>query len=228
MGKLGYTWWPKDWAASQKVQSLDIIERGVYRELIDLVMDHEEPIKPNIKLWSRLWRIDESKLIEVLSLLGEIGATENTDGCIWIPSVEQRLSKTKSRRENSRNNGKKGGRPPKINPKETQKKPSGFTTETTTETTTEKFSFIKSLIDLGVEEQVAKDWLTVRKTKKASNTETAFTQIKNQIKNSGRSANECITIAVENSWKGFKVDWLNDEVRKESNMERIKRERGWT
>ena len=72
--KLGYTWWPKDWAASQKVQSLNITERGVYRELIDLVMDQETPIKPNIKLWSRLWRIDENKLNAVLTLLYDIEA----------------------------------------------------------------------------------------------------------------------------------------------------------
>lgn len=124
MKKLGFTWWPKDWAASQKVQSMDIIERGVYRELIDLVMDAEAPIKNNLKLWARLWRIDETKLSQVLDLLQELEAIEIHGIMIWVPSCEQRLSKTIPQREASRENGKKGGRPPKEdNPDETQQKP---------------------------------------------------------------------------------------------------------
>ncbi|WP_297093978.1 helix-turn-helix domain-containing protein [uncultured Draconibacterium sp.] len=78
---------------------------------------------------------------------------------------------------------------------------------------TPQFNFKKSLIDLGVEERVAIDWLKVRSEKKASNTETAFTAIKNQIEISGLSANDCIKKAAEESWKGFKASWLDEEYR---------------
>ncbi|MCE5175832.1 MAG: hypothetical protein ABFC90_07315 [Bacteroidales bacterium] len=71
-----------------------------------------------------------------------------------------------------------------------------------------KFNFFKSFIELGVDENVASDWLTVRKQKRAANTETAFNAIKREIELSGLSANECIQISVERSWQGFNAEWI--------------------
>jgi hypothetical protein len=69
---------------------------------------------------------------------------------------------------------------------------------------------LQALIDLGVDEQIAKDWLIVRKDKKATNTQTAFNRIANEIKQCAITPNECITIAVERSWSGFKAEWLDN------------------
>lgn len=74
----------------------------------------------------------------------------------------------------------------------------------------EKFYFKQALINLGVDENVAESFMIVRKNKKATNTEIAFNAIKKQIEKSGISANECITICVENSWKGFNAEWINN------------------
>ena len=71
-----------------------------------------------------------------------------------------------------------------------------------------KFDFKKSCVSLGVDENLINDWLIVRKNKKASNTETAFNVIKKQIELCSIKPNECIKIAVENSWSGFKAEWL--------------------
>lgn len=73
-----------------------------------------------------------------------------------------------------------------------------------------KFDFYKALLEMGVEEQVARDFMEVRKEKKARNTETALKGLQREIARSGMTANECITISVEHSWKGFKVEWLDD------------------
>ena len=73
-----------------------------------------------------------------------------------------------------------------------------------------KFNFKKSLIDLGIDSEIVEDWIKVRKTKRATNTNTALKSIIKQIKLSGKSANECITLAVENSWSGFKAEWINN------------------
>jgi len=72
------------------------------------------------------------------------------------------------------------------------------------------FNFKKSLLDLGVEKQIASDYLKVRSKKRASNTETAFNSIKKQIEKSPLSANESIKVAVEKSWAGFKAEWINN------------------
>lgn len=73
------------------------------------------------------------------------------------------------------------------------------------------FNFKKSFLDLGVENAIISDWLKVRKTKKASNTETAFNAIKNQIELSGLSANKCIEMAVIKNWSGFNSSWIKDD-----------------
>ena len=76
-----------------------------------------------------------------------------------------------------------------------------------------RFDFKNSLIEIGVSPEVADDWMQVRKAKRASNTETAFRRIKNEIDKSGLSANECITIAVARSWQGFQADWVANQQR---------------
>lgn len=72
----------------------------------------------------------------------------------------------------------------------------------------EKFNFKESLIALGVDSQVASDWMEVRKAKKAANTQTAFDMLVAEIRKSGKSADECIRICVGQSWKGFKAAWM--------------------
>lgn len=81
--------------------------------------------------------------------------------------------------------------------------------ESKDESLPKKFSFKQALLDLGVCESVVNDFLLVRKNKKATNSETAFNRIKNEIAKSGLTANECITIAVEHSWQGFSAEWVN-------------------
>lgn len=71
--------------------------------------------------------------------------------------------------------------------------------------------FKESLLSLGVSEEVAEAWMSVRKTKRATNTEIAFRKVAEEIQKSGKTAEECITIAVENSWQGFKAEWLTSK-----------------
>lgn len=76
----------------------------------------------------------------------------------------------------------------------------------------DKFSFKDELMALGVEKQVAEDWMKVRRTKKATDTLTAFNKLKTQINLSGASANDCIVMAVEHNWQGFNAEWYNKEM----------------
>ena len=70
------------------------------------------------------------------------------------------------------------------------------------------FSFFDALMEIGVTNEVANAWLQVRKAKRAVNTEVAFNRIKQEISKTGLPANECITIAVANSWQGFQASWV--------------------
>ena len=86
-----------------------------------------------------------------------------------------------------------------------------------------KFNFLSALKSLGVSDEVAHAWMQVRKTKRATNTEIAFTSIKKEIEKSGRKADDCIRHAVEQSWSGFKADWMPKQPVKRETWEEFKR-----
>lgn len=77
-----------------------------------------------------------------------------------------------------------------------------------------RFDFFKALTAIGVTEQTARDWMQVRKEKKASNTETAFRKIEQEIAKSGASAEDCIRMSAECSWAGFKAEWMHNRQQK--------------
>jgi len=74
-----------------------------------------------------------------------------------------------------------------------------------------KFSFYHSLITYGGNENLVSDWLKVRKTKKATNTETAYKKFINQVEKSGNSINDVLEKCIEKSWSGFEADWFKKE-----------------
>jgi Fic family protein len=84
-----------------------------------------------------------------------------------------------------------------------------------------RYDFKKALLEIGVSEQTAKDWMEVRKERKAANTETAFHGVEREILKSGRSAEECIRLAVENSWRGFKAEWLFNQQQSKPNGRKV-------
>lgn len=137
--------------------------------------------------------------------------------------------------ERNRENGKKGGRP-KEEPTETHKNPvgsdkthknpekpdsgsgSGRDSESDNGNDNGKkgaFSFREELVKLGIDEQVADDFMEVRKKKKATNTKTAFNRLRNQLREAyrkyGKMPNEIISHCVFKDWKGFEAEWLQNE-----------------
>ncbi len=87
-----------------------------------------------------------------------------------------------------------------------------------------EFNFKKALLDLGISEQVAADWMTVRKAKRATNTETAFHNLRTQIekicKRYDTTPDEVARFAVGKDWKGINADW--EEVKNiKNNAQRI-------
>ena len=73
-----------------------------------------------------------------------------------------------------------------------------------------KFDFKAELIKIGVSEQVAADFIAVRRDKKATNTVTAFNAIHREILKANKPADTCIGYAVERGWKGFKSEWMDN------------------
>lgn len=74
----------------------------------------------------------------------------------------------------------------------------------------ENFDFKKSLIDYGFNLDLVNDWLKVRKTKKATNTQTAYNEFVNQVEKSNIDKNEILKLCVSKDWRGFNVKWLEN------------------
>lgn len=68
--------------------------------------------------------------------------------------------------------------------------------------------WLKQLVSEGVDESHAKDWLAVRKAKRASNTSTAMNSVRSEAAKAGITLAEAVKISAENSWAGFKASWL--------------------
>jgi len=72
------------------------------------------------------------------------------------------------------------------------------------------FNFRKELLDFGFKEDLVIDWLKVRKTKKATNTKTAYNSFLKQINLINKPINEILETCVEKSWSGLKAEWFNN------------------
>ena len=196
--------------------------------IIGVMFMDDSDIGKYIKLLAVQWdkgKIPKKRLGFIVNIVWDTFSDElkekfkSDEQFIWNQRLEDERVKRKKFKERQASNGKKGGRPPKI---KTQKKPLENEDENEDENENEKtpkggvgekFNFKKSLLDLGVEEKIASDWLKARAKKHATNSETAFTAIANQINISSLTANECIKYAAENSWAGFKSEWIDEKIK---------------
>ena len=64
----------------------------------------------------------------------------------------------------------------------------------------------------GVDAKVARDWLKVRKAKKAPLTRTAWEGVKREAVLAGMTPAEAVKHAAEMSWQGFKAAWLKRDL----------------
>ena len=109
MAKLGYTWYPKDWGNSESVFELNLSERGLYRELIDLAMLNDNKTEIKLDVWSRKFAIDIDSLKSILGKLSILNLVEINSDNLFIPSCESRLKLVRG--------GSNGGKKSKPTPK---------------------------------------------------------------------------------------------------------------
>lgn len=80
---------------------------------------------------------------------------------------------------------------------------------------TAKFDFRSSVISLGVSPNIVDDWLAVRKTKRATNTQTAFSLLAREVEKTCNlypmaTPEILVKIAVERNWMGIKCDFFHN------------------
>ena len=85
------------------------------------------------------------------------------------------------------------------------------------------FSFYNSMIKYGFEKKLVSEWLKVRKTKKATNSETAFNSFIKEVEKTNSNINDVLTQCIVKSWSGFKSEWYKNKSNI-SNLEKKKYE----
>lgn len=92
MAKLGYTWYPKDWGNSENVFELNLSERGLYREFIDLSMLNDNKIEIKKSFWARKFCASIEDIDSILDKLISLKLVTIIDNFLFVPSCENRLN----------------------------------------------------------------------------------------------------------------------------------------
>ena len=67
---------------------------------------------------------------------------------------------------------------------------------------------VPDLVALGVEQQVAEDWMSIRKGKKLPLTRTALDQTIAEVEKAGMTLPAALALCCGRGWAGFNADWL--------------------
>lgn len=85
---------------------------------------------------------------------------------------------------------------------------------TKTSSTPKRFMAMYALMQIGVSEQVARDYINVRKAKRAPLTQSSFDILAKNItlaeKVYGVNADGIMRVVVDRGWQSFKVEWLEN------------------
>ena len=170
-----------------------------YRRLIDLYYQTEQPFTRNL-----MWLAKRVKSTEeiVASLLVEF-FEETPEG--WKNKrADEEIAKYKAMQEGGRKGaalrwGKGSDTPPKHPPMQTKNQ------EPLTK------NHIKDIAPEGVSESIFKDYLEVRKAKKAKWTQTALKGLQREADKAKMSLQDVMQLCCERSWVGFKAEWANSQ-----------------
>jgi uncharacterized protein YdaU (DUF1376 family) len=170
-----------------------------YRRLIDLYYQTEQPFTRNL-----LWLAKRVKSTEeiVASILVEF-FEETPEG--WKNKrADEEIAKYKAMQEGGRKGaalrwGKGGDTPPKHPPMQTKNQ------EPLTK------NHIKDITPEGVSESIFKDYLEVRKAKKAKWTQTALKGLQREADKAKMSLQDVMQLCCERNWVGFKAEWANSQ-----------------
>lgn len=68
---------------------------------------------------------------------------------------------------------------------------------------------------------LARDWIAVRKAKKAVLTPTAWEAVKREAEVAGLTPAQAVKIAAESGWQGFKASWLQRDQSRNGSQDDI-------
>ena len=167
-----------------------------YRRMIDMYYLAEQPFNDSSTIARKIRSTKEA----VDSILSEFFTLED-DGCWHNKRIDEEIAKYHDRLSQASRAGKASAEA-RLNKRSTSVQP----TKNQEPRTINQINTPE-----GVSESVFKDYLEVRKTKKAKWTETALKGLTKEAQNAGISLQEAMELCCARGWVGFKADWIKDQ-----------------
>jgi uncharacterized protein YdaU (DUF1376 family) len=198
-----------DWHLATSHLSLE--EEAVYFKLINYYYDSEQCIPKETQSVIRRLRLSNHE--ETVALILE-EFFDFRDGYWHHARCDEVIENYHKKADTNKKVGKLGGRPKKINnlgnnPQITQTV-SKINPQITLTTNHKPITNIHT--PEGVSESIFKDYLEVRKTKKAKWTDTALKGLQREAGKANISLEKAMQICCERNWVGIKAEWVKDEV----------------
>ena len=215
---------------AKKAGRLSMLEHGAYTLLIDACYDRERfPTEAEAIEWA--WARSDAEIEAVRFVLSRFFVL--TDGLYVQDRINdevvqyQRNAETNARiatereekrrsRERSVNGSCKDVNepPPNQEPRTNNQEPPTRKDKTRKpRPQSDDFVSVDDLVAEGVDAQVAKDWLRVRKDKQQRTlTKTAWATVKAESVKAGMALDESLREAVARGWAGFKASWLDNST----------------
>lgn len=179
---------------------LELIARNVEKHNLTFELEHDaELIADDFKLGTELVQ-------DIMVYMVNLGLFENVQGVITCLKMSTRTDeytqKLINEMKNSPDNVGTISKNVRIKRRE--------------ENRTEQINTpLAMLVNMGVSESLARDWIKVRKEKKQAVTQTALDKIKSHAEKNNYTFPQAIKIACENAWAGFNVKWIDASDNKE-------------
>jgi uncharacterized protein YdaU (DUF1376 family) len=168
-----------------------------YRRMIDIYYQSEQPFNDRSTLARRIRTSVE--IVDVI--LHEFFVLED-DGCWHNKRVDEEIAKYHGKLDQASRAGKASAEA-RLNKRSTTVQP------TKNQEPITKNQIINT--PEGVSESIFKDYLEVRKAKKAKWTQTALKGLQREAEKAKMSLQDVIQLCCERNWVGFKAEWANSQ-----------------
>ena len=177
----------------------------IYRSFFEAIK--ELPKENQAEVWNAVYELGlNGKLIELVGI-------SKTIFTLIKPQIDANLKRFENgKKPKVKQNESKTEAKPKQELSESEANNNNNNKKNNNKNKNNTFSFYDSMVSFGFDEQLVKDWLQVRKVKKATNTETAFNGFIREVNKNENSPNFILKNCVERNWSGFKSEWLPKEV----------------
>jgi len=170
-----------------------------YRRMMDWYYLNEKPFCPDIETIARLARATPETIILILADF----FYQDENGFYHSKRADEELAKYKAMQDGGRKGAEKrwakgGDSPPKHPPMQTKNQ--------------EPLTKNQIKTPEGVSDFLFKDYLEVRKAKKAKWTETAYKGLQREADKAKMSLSDVMQMCCERGWAGFKAEWVAEAV----------------